>query len=654
MHFSFNSGDFVVHPKHGVGRFAGLFELTIENVKNEFAKIEYALSSSIFIPVFQIGILKFHSFKDSTTQIDILNKPKTFQRKQKLLVDLQSIAKELAQIAAIREKKIVPSFSVPDSYSSFDSDFEFSLTPCQKHAISEIFVDLAKSRPMDRLLCADIGFGKTEVALRAAFVVNSGKKAVLFIVPTTILASQHFDLVKSRFEKYGINVALLCRFLSKKDQESVRSDWLAGKIDFLITTASHRGIAKLFHPNIGLLILDEEHHFGAKFKEDLRNIGHLLQLSATPIPRTLNLALSKLKDISTLETPPTGRKNIKIHIVNESEFDLHEIIESELAFRSSLNQSARIFIVVPRIEFLPRIQQMLGEIEYVVIHGQMGSAAMESALSDFKSGKKCVLLGTHIIESGLNVIEANLIIVFHAQMFGVAQLHQLKGRVGRGNLAANAYFVVSNKVESENTRARLDLLAESDFLGAGMHLALSDMHVRGSGTVIGNRQSGCDYGLGIETYYSLLAEALGEIPTTQILEAGIQFDGFVNSFIPKTYIQDERFRIDFYKELSLIRNEASLIRLKEIFIARFGSLPSELLNLLEIVELQFLAFELGVKKISKKIDVNEVTFENLTPQLIVALSEFSPLFKGSVVSFSKKFPFQIFFQKLHNSLQIST
>jgi len=736
--FSFEIGDFLLHVRYGVGRFLGLERIEIGGNTNEFLKLEFAESAFVFIPVYRVDMLTLHSKNGANTVLDIIGKSKILQKRQKLKIEVEKVARELAKIAAAREKMEVRKIeisAIQAEYDEFLAKVPFDLTYSQKRAISEIFEDLRQTRPMDRLLCADVGFGKTEVALHAIFaVVKTGLKA-LFIVPTTILAQQHYDLLLERFGDFGIRVGLVSRM---NDFSADLAAWNAGEVDVLIGTASNHGIGKFLgvSDEIGLIILDEEHHFGAEFKENVRKIGHFLQLSATPIPRTLNLALSKIKDISVLETPPTDKKEIAIHVVCEDEifagylvrencqnfdpkdekgenitenggfsqeickgeqescqsgndeigqktcqmgnnfeqkvndendrnfdefvdlknrdefFDFEEIIQAEV------RQNGRVFLVVPRINMIPTIARLLKNfvksVNFLELHGRLNPAQMAENLEKFRTGNSPILIGTSIVESGLNIVQAHLIVIFSAHRFGIAQLHQLKGRVGRLDKKAAVYFVIP-RLLTEIAQKRFEVLQKHDYLGANYALAMEDLSIRGAGMAIGHRQWGNDYGFGVESYYQMLADALCEhdindldIQTSEVIE----LEGFTNAYIPEDFIDDEYIRINFYKKLSQIRSQEQMDKIKHE-LGQFGQIPYQVVNFLEVVVLRHFAQGKGILKICKKTAKNglaggvcesdlvskgkenptseqiseflyEITFEKLTQEMLPYLLQFKP------------------------------
>jgi transcription-repair coupling factor (superfamily II helicase) len=600
MLFSFERGDYVFHTKYGIGRFIGIEYMNINNTGYDFFKIEYLNSSYVYIPNYQLNILKFHSNKNVDTQIEELGKSKIFKRQPKLREEIEKTAKELMKIAALRRSKIVPAFPIPENYDEFAAGFEHELTICQKKAIADIFEDLRSTMPMDRLLCGDVGFGKTEVALRAIFLSLSAKKQALFIVPTTILAVQHFELAKKRFANFGFKIAMLSKL--SKENESIKQGWLDGKINLLITTAHHQGVDHLLHQDIGLVVLDEEHHFGAKFKESVRKYGNFLQLSATPIPRTLNLALSKVKEISLLTTYPAQRRAVQIFVIQDGD-DTRQIINKE---------EGKIFLVVPRIEDIHEVSKLLRKDSFIVLHGQLGPTELEKNLTAFKNGEKRVLLSTTIIESGFNIIDANLMIVFKAHMFGLSQLHQLKGRVGRNNQQASIYFMVP-KVLKDIARERLNTIEENSHLGSGYSIAMQDLNIRGAGTAAGVKQSGQDYGYGIEMYYQMLSLAMGENEAFEF-DKNVNFIDFGDAYIPTDLISDENLRISFYKKLNKIASFSDFEDLKEQLLS-FCSNSKPINAFLEICCLQLLTRFLDISKIVKRGQKFEIHLRKLDEKL---------------------------------------
>lgn len=620
MLFSFEVGDYLLHPKYGLGRFCAVEYIQLSGGGYEFLKLEYKSSTFIYIPVFNVDLLKFHSPKDSDVEIEEIGSSKILRKKEKLKEDVYKVAQELIQISAARKMLSVDTFQVPDDYEAFCNTFEHQLTPSQAKAQKEVLQDLASTTPTDRLICGDVGFGKTELAIRAAFVVVRGRKQVIIVAPTTLLAQQHYKLFSQRFEQFGIKCGVNSRLDKSGDCKS--------ECDILITTASNKGIANILNENIGLVVLDEEQHFGARFKEEIKARGNFLQLSAMPIPRTLNLALAGIKDISVLDIPPLKRKNTVMQIVYDYELDNKEVVLEDI-IHEELQKGGRAFLVVPRVSLIGEVEQLLSKfkqkINYVIMHGRLSAREIEDNMCAFKSGQKPVLIATNIIESGLNILEANLMIVFRPHMFGISQLYQLRGRVGRAESVGHVYLIAPIMLK-EIAQERLQILVEHSFLGANMPLAMHDISTRGAGSVLGTNQSGKDYGFGVEAYYEMLSNALQKLSydnqqgnqQTQISVANVDqnfelsLEGFTQAYIPSEFIESEHIRLDFYKKLSKVKNETELQELRaqlEYFNAENKSenntenelekqnklrdalrntLPFEIENFLQIIEIKYL------------------------------------------------------------------
>lgn len=614
MFFSFDTGDYLIHHKYGVGKFIGIEALSINNTSLDFFKIEYLNESFLLIPSYNIGVFKFHSNKNSATKIENLGRSAILKKQQKAKDQIARTAGELIEIYKARESIFVPSFSFNDDYKKFCEAFPFELTKSQNKVLFEITNDLAKTKPMDRLLCGDVGFGKTEVAARAiALAVTNGFKAI-FIVPTTILASQHFNALKERFSLINKKCGVLSKLNDKLD--NTKQSWFAREIDLLITTAHHKGIENLIIDDLELIVLDEEHHFGVKFKEKIRLKAHSLQLSATPIPRTLHLAMSKIKDISLLEMPPVGRKETQVHVSSLHDLDLNLLIKTELS------KGGKVFLVVPRVQQIAEIEKMISFVKYVVLHGQLSKEQTNQALLDFVDGNIHVLISTNIIESGINILSANLMIIFYAHMFGVAQLHQLKGRVGRGNDNSAVYFIVPN-ILKEISADRINMIKNNSAIGGGFSLSMQDMEFRGSGTIVGHKQSGKDYGFGVEMYFEMLSECIGTTVAKKN-EKKIAWIGFLDASIPSDYIVDNKIRFSFYKKLSLI---SSLSELNEIIadLKEFGELPDALISFLQIVRINLISNYLNIIKVVQLSNEVELFYDDISLDLFVKLQKLAKI-----------------------------
>ncbi|WP_342261853.1 DEAD/DEAH box helicase [Alphaproteobacteria bacterium endosymbiont of Tiliacea citrago] len=610
MFFSFDKGDYLIHEKYGIGQFIGIESLTINNTLLDFFKIKYLNDSFLLIPSYNIGVFKFHSNKDSGTLIETLGKSSILKKQSKLKEEISKTAQELIEIYKARESIVLQNFYENDDYHEFCNYFEHELTKSQKKSITEINQDLSKTKPMDRLLCGDVGFGKTEVAARAIALTLTNNHKAIFIVPTTILASQHFESLKDRFLLINKKIAVLSKL--NENNNLIKKKWLNSEIDLLITTAHHKGIENLLIEKLGLIVLDEEHHFGVKFKEKLRLKAHFLQLSATPIPRTLHLSLSKIKDISLLETPPIGRKDVLLNVCSLNDLKIEDLIKKEI------DNNCKVFLVVPRVQYISEVEKLVSSFQYVVLHGQMTKDETNRALSDFSRGNKNILISTNIVESGVNILTANLMIVFYSHMFGIAQLHQLKGRVGRTDVQGKVYFIVPETIK-EVAFDRINMIQQNSSLGGGFQLSMQDMEFRGTGTVVGSKQSGKDYGFGAEMYFDVLSECI-EKTSKKKNENKIAWIGFSDATIPKDYINDDKIRFSFYKKLSLISNIEELKKIIED-LKDFGDIPKQVYSFLDIVKINLLSFFLKIKKVIKQEQIIEVFYEDIELEVFIKIQE---------------------------------
>lgn len=609
MFFNFDVDDFLIHERYGVGRFRGIETIMINETSLDYFKIEYLNNSFILIPSYNISVFKFHSNKNSDTKIEALGKSSILKKREKLMGELNETAQELINIYQKRESIVVPSFHENDLYQEFCKDFQYVLTKGQEKAIKDILEDLSKSKPMDRLLCGDVGFGKTEVAARAIALCITNSYKAIFIVPTTILASQHYASLKFRFEKIGKTIGILSKL--NESSFTIKKQWLNDEIDVLITTAHHKGIEKLLIDNVGLIVLDEEHHFGVKFKEKIRLKAHSLQLSATPIPRTLHLSLSKIKDISLLEQAPVGRKEVAVNVSTLDELDFKKLILDEIEAKG------KVFLVVPRVQLIDEIKKLITFAKFTVLHGQMKKDEMNESFKSFSEGDCPILISTNIIESGMNILSANLMIIFYSHMFGVAQLHQLKGRVGRSSEQGRIFFVVP-KVLREISLERIKMIQKNSSLGGGFSLSMQDMELRGSGTVVGDRQSGKDYGFGAEMYFDMLSECLGERPIKKT-QTKIAWVGFNEARIPEDYILDEQTRFAFYKKLSAV---SSLKEFDAIYedLTSFGVIPDALKSFLNVIRVNLLSLHLQIQKVVSTEAGLEIIYNDISLEEFVKIS----------------------------------
>ncbi|MBL8566793.1 MAG: transcription-repair coupling factor [Hyphomicrobiaceae bacterium] len=600
---SLSVGDLVVHADHGIGRFAGLKTITALGAPHDCLEITYQGGDKLFLPVENIELLSRYGTDDGTAQLDKLGGAAWQSRKARLTKRLQEIASELIKIAALRQLKEAPAISPPTgAYDEFVARFPYEETEDQAASIDAVVEDLGTGRPMDRLVCGDVGFGKTEVALRAAFVAALNGLQVAVVVPTTLLARQHFKTFSERFRGLPVRVAQASRLVGTKDLAEVKDGLKSGQIDIVVGTHALLG-KQIQFARLGLLIIDEEQHFGVTHKERLKQLRedvHVLTLSATPIPRTLQLALSGVRELSLITTPPVDRLAVRTYI---SPFD--PVILRE-ALRRERFRGGQSFYVVPRIADLDDVATFLAEavpeLRVARAHGQLSPTELEDVMTAFYEGKYDILLSTAIVESGLDVPNANTLIVHRADMFGLAQLYQLRGRVGRSKARAYAYFTTPpNQVLTEGAEKRLKVLHSLDTLGAGFSLASHDLDIRGAGNLLGQEQSGHIREVGFELYQTMLEEAVAAMKGGDLAAAEEQWTPEIalgtSILIPETYVTDLQLRLGLYRRLSGLGTRADIDSFAAELVDRFGALPDEVRHLLDVMEIKGLCRQAGVAKV---------------------------------------------------------
>ncbi len=599
---SLGVGDFVVHADHGIGRFDGLTTITALGAPHDCLEIGYAGGDKLYLPVENIELLTRYGSAESGTQLDRLGGAGWQSRKARLKQRLREIASELIKIAALRQLRQAPSMVPPHgSYEEFVARFPYDETDDQAASIQTVLDDLASGKPMDRLVCGDVGFGKTEVALRAAFIAALAGFQVAVVVPTTLLARQHFATFSQRFKGLPIRVAQASRLVSAKDLSAVKAGISDGTIDIVVGTHALLGKSIAFQ-RLGLLIVDEEQHFGVGHKERLKQLRedvHVLTLTATPIPRTLQLALSGVRELSLITTPPVDRLAVRTYI---SPFDPVIIRE---ALRRERYRGGQSFYVVPRISDLEDVAEFLAEqtpeLRVGRAHGQLAPSTLEDVMTAFYDGKYDVLLSTAIVESGLDIPNANTLIVHRADMFGLAQLYQLRGRVGRSKTRAYAYFTTPNEKLSGGAERRLKVLQSLDTLGAGFSLASHDLDIRGAGNLLGEEQSGHIREVGFELYQSMLEEAVAALKGGDLGEAQDQWSPQISLgtsvLIPESYVADLQLRLGLYRRLSLLEKRADIDNFAAELVDRFGELPTEVTHLLDVMEIKALARQGGLAQV---------------------------------------------------------
>jgi transcription-repair coupling factor (superfamily II helicase) len=599
-------GDLIVHAEHGIGRYEGLETLKVGGAAHDCLRISYSGNDRLYVPVENIDVLSRFGSEQSGVQLDKLGGAAWQARKAKLKQRIRDMAEQLIQIAASRQIKEAPTLPPPEGlYEEFCARFPYAETDDQFKAIADTLDDLIKGRPMDRLVCGDVGFGKTEVALRAAFVAAMTGMQVAVVVPTTLLARQHFRSFSTRFAGFPLRVAQLSRLVSPKDAQAVKDALADGTIDVVVGT--HALLAKgINFKDLGLLIIDEEQHFGVAHKERLKQIKaevHVLTLTATPIPRTLQMALTGVREMSLIATPPVDRLAVRTFVLP---FDPVVIREAILRERFRGGQT---FYVCPRIADIDsvaeRLRKLVPEVKYVIAHGQMRPTVLEDVMTSFADAKFDVLISTNIIESGIDMPQVNTIIIHRADMLGLSQLYQLRGRVGRGKSRGYAYLTLPpDRKPSVAAEKRLDVMQTLDSLGAGFTLASHDLDIRGAGNLLGDEQSGHIREVGVELYQHLLEEAVaaarvGETedsaPVTE--EWSPQINTGAPVLIPDTYVADLGIRLSLYRRIGALRDRAEIDAFAAELIDRFGPLPPEVENLLDVVGIKAMCRIANVEKV---------------------------------------------------------
>ncbi|MBM5782129.1 MAG: transcription-repair coupling factor, partial [Pelagibacterales bacterium] len=604
-------GELVVHRDHGIGKFDGIHTITAGGIKTDMIKVLYGGNDTLFVPVDDINLISRYGADNPLIQLDRLGVAAWKNRREKVKKKIKIAAEELLKIAAARHLRKANIF-IPEQhfYDEFKARFGFVETQDQLRAIEEVEEDLAKGSPMDRLICGDVGFGKTEVALRAAAIVVSDNKKtqVAVITPTTLLCRQHYKNFLKRFEGTDIKVAQLSRLVSAGNSKIIKEEIENGKVDIIVGT--HSLLQKnIKFKNLGLAIIDEEQHFGVAQKErikELRNEVHILTLSATPIPRTLQMSLTGVKDLSLIATPPLDRIAVRNFVMPYDSVITREAIMREY------NRGGKTFFVVPRISDIedmePRLKILLPELKITHAHGQMTPNQLDQIMNDFVDGKIDVLLSTTIIESGIDISDANTMIIYKAEMFGLAQLYQLRGRVGRGKIRAYSYFMLDNRKKlSDESRKKLEVMQNLDSLGVGFSVASHDMDIRGSGNLLGDEQSGHIKETGVELYQQMLLETIEELKNTNQnnnLISSINLDQEfsvtiklgISLLIPEKYIEDLSLRMNFYKKIALVKNSDAQDEIINELNDRFGKIPQEVHNLIEVAKLKWLCKKLGVER----------------------------------------------------------
>lgn len=624
-----NVGDYVVHNQHGIGKYLGVKTMEIEGIRRDYLRIQYGGDDQLYVPTDQVGMLqKYIGAEGEIPRLHKMGSTVWAKTKAKAKAAAEDIAQELIQLYAKRKKS--QGFACgPDTVwqQEFEDAFPFEETPDQLRAIREIKKDMEKPQPMDRLLCGDVGFGKTEVAIRAAFKAVMAGKQVAVLVPTTVLAQQHYQTFEERLRNFGPHVDVINRFRSLKEQRATLKDTAEGRVDILIGTHAILNQKKVQFKNLGLLIVDEEQRFGVKQKEKIKSMAlgiDVLTLSATPIPRTLHMSLAGARDMSIIGSPPQERFPVQTYVVENS----NAIIRN--AVRRELKRGGQVYFVYNRVESIEEMRLKLEEIVpdalIQVAHGQMPEAQLERAMVEFYEGKYDILLATSIIESGLDIANANTIIVYDADRFGLAQLYQMRGRVGRSNHIAYAYLLYrQNKVLSEVAEKRLQAIKEFAELGAGFKIAMRDLEIRGAGNLLGSQQHGHIASVGFEMYCRLLDEAMQQLKTGKPVEVipDPLIELQVEAYLDNDYIGDAMHKIEIYQRIAAVQNNQQLEEIAGELADRFGKPPQPVKNLLTVARIRNYARDMGVEKILQAPLFLEIHFRatpHIRPEGMVELS----------------------------------
>jgi transcription-repair coupling factor (superfamily II helicase) len=594
-------GDFLVHAEHGIGRYSGLVQLDLRGFAQEFVLVEYAKGDKLYLPVYRLGQIQRYSGADGhAPRLDRLGNQTWTKTKKRVERALRDMAEELLAVVAAREVMQGHRYPAPDAdYEEFEARFPYEDTPDQRRATEDVLADLTGERPMDRLVCGDVGFGKTEVACRAAHVVTAAGKQVAFLVPTTVLCRQHYQTLCDRFADTPVQVASLSRLSSPREIREVLEGMASGRIDLVVGT--HRLLSKdVVFRDLGLLISDEEHRFGVTHKErikQMRKLVDVLTLTATPIPRTLQMSLTGMRDMSLISTPPPDRLAVRTQICRFGDEVVQDSIQREL------RRGGQCFFVHNRVETIDEmagyVARMAPEAKVAIAHGQMPSQRLEEIMLGFVDRQYDVLVCTAIIESGLDIPNANTILIHRADHFGLAQLYQLRGRVGRSDRRAYAYLMLPAEGRmSEDARRRIEAISDLSELGSGFRLATEDLEIRGAGNLLGAEQSGHIAAVGYDLYMEMLEQAVAEL-RGQDAESGVEPEIRlpIPALFPEGYVSDVNQRLVLYKQLSSTRDEDELRDVIDDVLDRFGPLPGEAKNLCEVIRLKIRCKGLGIESV---------------------------------------------------------
>jgi transcription-repair coupling factor (superfamily II helicase) len=599
-------GDYVVHKSHGIGEFIGINTITADKVTKDYIKIKYKDEDILYVPTSSLDtVRKYIGTGDKEPRLNRLGSKEWENTKNRVKNNLREVAKDLIELYAKRQKMQGFAFSKDNEWQKqFEDEFPYQETDDQLRCIEEAKKDMEQAKPMDRLLCGDVGYGKTEVAIRLAFKAVMDQKQVAYLVPTTVLANQQYEEFKTRMSEFAINVELLNRFRTTKEQENVIKKLKLGEIDIVIGT--HRILSKdVEFKDLGLLIIDEEHRFGVQDKEkikQLKNSVDVLTMTATPIPRTLHMSILGIRDMSVIYEPPQNRRPVQTYVLEYDDEVVKEAITREI------ERNGQVFYLYNKVEGIEKkaneVSKLVPEAKVGFAHGKMTGKELEQIMMDFIQKKINVLVCTTILESGIDIPNANTIIVENADRLGLAQLYQIRGRVGRSDRQAYAYITYKReKLLSEVADKRLKAIKEFTEFGSGFKIAMRDLEIRGAGSLLGEIQHGHMEQVGYDTYCRLLDEVVKEMKGIEVKEEqDIQLDIDVSSYIPDNFIESNSQKIEIYQNIALCRTEEDIQNVIDEIIDRYGHMPEELENLIEIARIKNLCKEANVLKISQRKD----------------------------------------------------
>lgn len=625
-------GDYVVHHIHGIGQYLGIETIEIKGIHRDYVSVQYQNGDQISIPVEQIHLLsKYISSDGKAPKLNKLNDGHFKKAKQKVKNQVEDIADDLIKLYSERSQLKGFAFSADDDdQDAFDDAFPYVETDDQLRSIEEIKRDMQASQPMDRLLVGDVGFGKTEVAMRAAFKAVNDHKQVVILVPTTVLAQQHYTNFKERFQNFAVNVDVLSRFRSKKEQTATLEKLKNGQVDILIGT--HRVLSKdVVFADLGLMIIDEEQRFGVKHKETLKELKKqvdVLTLTATPIPRTLHMSMLGIRDLSVIETPPTNRYPVQTYVLEKNDSVIRDAVLREM------ERGGQVYYLYNKVDTIVQkvseLQELIPEASIGYVHGRMSEVQLENTLLDFIEGQYDILVTTTIIETGVDIPNANTLFIENADHMGLSTLYQLRGRVGRSNRIAYAYLMYRpEKSISEVSEKRLEAIKGFTELGSGFKIAMRDLSIRGAGNLLGKSQSGFIDSVGFELYSQLLEEAIakrnGNANANTRTKGNAELILQIDAYLPDTYISDQRHKIEIYKKIRQIDNRVNYEELQEELIDRFGEYPDVVAYLLEIGLVKSYLDKVFVQRVERKYNKITIQFEKVTQRLFLAQDYFKAL-----------------------------